>query len=350
MKSKVNIRLAETEADGQAWDQFVNQHTESTNYHRWAWKHVIETSFHWPTFYLFAEDPNEPQCGHGLLPLVWQRSRIFGSFLISLPFLNAGGVVADSPALKEQLLAKAVDVARELGVDYLELRHRNDPHLGIPVKTHKVAMIRPVSASEEEMWSALPHKVRTDIRKGMSSGLVAEFAGEALLPDFYGVFAVNMRDLGTPVYSPNFFAEILKSFPEDTHICIVRYQGKPVAASFLLGYRGTLEAAWSSSLYQHSALRPNMFLYWKILCFAGQQGYGVFDFGRSSVGSGTYRFKKQWGTEDVPLYWAYWVPDGASLPEVNKENPRYRRAISLWQRLPVPITKLVGPSIVKRLP
>ena len=345
----MHIRLAQTEAEEQVWRQFVDQRPESTNYHRWGWKHVIENSFHWRTFYLLAEDPNEGCC-HGILPLVWQKSRIFGSFLTSLPFLNSGGVIADSTETKEQLLTRAIEIAKELRVDYLELRHRNDPHLSIPAKTHKVAMIRPVSASEEEMWATLPHKVRTDIRKGMGSGLIAEFAGEALLPDFYRVFAINMRDLGTPVYSSKFFAEILKSFPEGTHICIVRYRGKPVAASFLLGYQGTLEAAWSSSLYHHSALRPNMFLYWKILCFAGRQGYRVFDFGRSSVGSGTYRFKKQWGTEDVPLYWAYWVPDGASLPEVNKENPRYRRAISLWQRLPVPITKLVGPSIVKRLP
>jgi serine/alanine adding enzyme len=347
---KLNIRLAKTAADRHAWDQFVNRHAESTNYHRWAWKRVIENSFRWSTFYLFAEDAREPKRWHGLLPLVWQKSRMFGSFLTSLPFFNAGGLIADSGAAKEQLLAKAVEIAKELRVDYLELRHRGDPHLSIPVKTHKVAMIRAVSAVEEEMWSTLPHKVRTDIRKGINSGLVAEFAGEALLGDFYHVFTLNMRDLGTPVYARQFFSEILKGFPNDTYICVVRYEGRPVAASFLLGYQGTLEAAWSSSLHKHLSLRPNMFLYWKILCFAGQQGYRVFDFGRSSVGSGTYRFKKQWGTQDIPLYWAYWVPNGAPLPEVNKENPRYQRAISLWQRLPVPITKLLGPSIVKRLP
>ncbi len=349
-EDEVKIRLATIETEGQLWDQFVNEQPESTIYHRWAWKNVIENSFHWRTFYLVAEDAAEPQRFRGILPLAWQKSWMFGSFLTSLPFLNAGGIVADSVDAKEQLLTRAVEIAKEVGVDYVELRYRTEPHLDIPVKTHKVAMVRPVTVSEEQMWATLPHKVRTDIRKGTSSGLVAEFACEALLDEFYDVFAVNMRDLGTPVYGRRFFSEILKSFPDDTHICVVRYQGRPIAASFLLGYRGTLEAVWSSSLYKYSSLRPNMFLYWKILCFAGQQGYRFFDFGRSSVGSGTYRFKKQWGTEDVPLYWAYWVPDGAPLPEVNRENPRYRRAISLWQRFPVSLTKIVGPSIVKRLP
>jgi serine/alanine adding enzyme len=76
----------------------------------------------------------------------------------------------------------------------------------------------------------------------------------------------------------------------------------------------------------------------------------VFDFGRSSIGSGTHRFKRQWGAREVPLYWLYWVPREANLPEVNKENPRYRLAISLWQRLAVSLTKLISPSIVKSLP
>jgi len=123
-----------------------------------------------------------------------------------------------------------------------------------------------------------------------------------------------------------------------------------VAVSFLSEYRGTIEALWSSSLYEFSHLKPNMFLYWSILCFAGEKGFRTFDFGRSSVGSGTHRFKKQWGAEEVPLHWLYWVPEGAALPELNNENPRYQVAIRIWKKLPVSFTKLIGPPIVKRLP
>jgi predicted N-acyltransferase len=159
-----------------------------------------------------------------------------------------------------------------------------------------------------------------------------------------------MRDLGTPAYRRNFFAEILEAFPKDSHICVVRHKGKPLAVSFLSGYRDTIEALWSSSLYEFASMKPNMFLYWKILSFAGERGFRLFDFGRSSIGSGTHRFKKQWGSQEVPLYWVYWVPEGADLPELNIDNPRYRVAIWLWQRLPMSVTKVIGPPIVKRLP
>ena len=343
----MKIRLANSEADAHLWQQFVDEHTECSNYHRWGWKRVIEHSFRWPTFYLMGEEANKIQ---GILPLVWQKSWMFGSFFTSLPFLNCGGVVADSREAMDALVAEAITLAKQSRVDYLELRQRTNPELGLVTKTHKVAMVRSIEPDAENMWAALPHKVRTDIRKAINSDLAADFGTEELLDDFYGVFARNMRDLGTPVYSRHFFSEILRTFPGDNHICIVRHQGRPVAASFLMGYRDTLEAGWSSSCYDYISMKPNMFLYWKILCFAGERGYRVFDFGRSSIGSGTHRFKKQWGAREVPLYWLYWVPREANLPEVNKENPRYRLAISLWQRLPVSLTKLIGPSIVKCLP
>ena len=345
-ESELQIELATTELQSQLWQDFVEKHIDCSNYHRWGWKHVIEESFHWPTFYLMASAGNRVE---GILPLVWQKSRMFGSFLTSLPFLNCGGVVAETAAAKEALVAEAIALAKRFRAKYLELRHRNDPQLDLPTKTHKVAMILPVQADTEKMWSTLPHKVRTDIRKGMKSGLTSEFGGQ-FLDEFHAVFARNMRDLGTPVYSRRFFSEMLKNFPTDTHICIVRHDGKAVAASFLTGYRGLLEAGWSSSLYSYASMRPNMFLYWKILCFAGEHGYEVFDFGRSTIGSGTHRFKKQWASQEIPLHWVYWVPDGAKLPEINKENSRYRLAIRLWQKLPVAVTKLVGPHIVKCLP
>ena len=96
----MKLHLASDEAEAQLWEQFVENHAECSNYHRWGWKQVIENSFHWPTYYLMLEEANSIR---GILPLVWQRSRMFGSFLTSLPFLNCGGVVAETKATKDAL-------------------------------------------------------------------------------------------------------------------------------------------------------------------------------------------------------------------------------------------------------
>ena len=343
----MNVVLANTAEDGQKWQQYVDSLPESSHYHRWGWKAVIEKAFGCPTFYLMAVDAGMVV---GILPLAWQKSFLFGSFLTSLPFLSGGGVLAKSKAAEDALLKEAIALAGRLGARHLELRCRRDPQLGLPTKTNKVALTQAIGPDSEEMLRNLPHKVRSDVRKAMQSGFTAELLGEEALDDFYRIFAINMRELGTPVYGKSFFREILRVFSSGTHICLIRLGGKPVAASFLMGYRDVIEAGWSASLYQYLALKPNMFLYWSIFCLAGQKGYRVFDFGRSSVGSGTHRFKLQWGSQEVPLYWAYWLPEGASPPELNPQNPRYRVAIKVWSRLPIGVTKILGPPIARCLP
>jgi hypothetical protein len=93
-----------------------------------------------------------------------------------------------------------------------------------------------------------------------------------------------------------------------------------------------------------------MLLYWTALKHACDTGYRMFDFGRSSPNAGTYRFKEQWGAKPVPLYWHYWMRNGVRLPELNPANPKYRWAIDAWKHLPVSLTKLIGPPIVRNIP
>ena len=340
------VVLATTAGQASRWEEFVRAHPDCTSYHRWNWKGVIEKSFGWPTFYLMAEDGSQVR---GILPLVWQGSRMFGRFVTSMPFLNAGGIVAQDEFSRRALLDEAIRIAGKSKAQYAELRHRQNLGLGLPQKTSKVTVVLRLQA-EDQMWKALDTKIRTKVRKSMSFELRADFGGKDVLDDFYAIFAENMRDLGTPVYAKNFFLNILEAFPQDVRICVVRKGETPVAASFLIGSRDRLEAVWSSSIRKYLPLKPNMFLYWNLFCFAAKQGYKLFDFGRSTVGSGTHDFKVQWGAQTVPLYWDYWLPEGDSLPGLNTENPKYQWAIRAWQKLPVPLTRLMGPRIVRCLP
>lgn len=344
----MNIINAKTDAEGALWEEFVLRSSAASCYHRWNWKGVIERSFGWPSYYLMAV---ENDVVVGLLPLVWQKSRLFGSFITSLPFLNAGGILSDSRAAERLLLDEAIAIAHHVGAASIEFRHRERHELGLPVKTNKVTMVLPIHGDSESTWKALDTKMRTKVRKAQSFGMAAEFGGAEFLNDFYHVFADNMRELGTPVYARNFFHEIFHAFPTDTFVCRVRHDGVTVAVSFLCGFRERIEAVWSSSLHSHLHLKPNMFLYWNLLSHFGPKGYRLFDFGRSSVDSGTYAFKQQWGAKPVPLYWDTWLAGGGTdLPERNPQNPKYKLAIRVWQKLPLPVTKFIGPRIVRCIP
>ncbi len=283
----MRIVVAQTEADARLWQDFADRHHGANNYHRWGWKNVIEASFGWPTYYLMAEEAGETK---GILPLVWQKSWPFGNFLTSLPFLNAGGVVAGTQEIAEALIQEAIQIGQRVGAQHIEFRHRQDPHVGLPTRTNKVAVVLEVGPDEERMFESFRREVRTKIRKTLKLGLTAEVRGADVLEDFYEVFAHTMRDLGTPVYGRNFFEEIFRTFPSETHICAVRQQGKAIAASMMVGFRDTLETVWGASLHQYNPLSPNMLMYWKMICFTLERGYRVFDFGRSTVGSGPHHW------------------------------------------------------------
>jgi FemAB-related protein (PEP-CTERM system-associated) len=329
------------------WDAYVEAAPCASNYHRWGWKEVIENAFGWPAFYLVAKDAADIR---GVLPLVWQKSRLFGSFITSLPFFSHAGVLADNREAEELLVGEAIALAQKLGARHLELRHRRDLGLELPKKTSKVSVLVRVEPDKDKMMKSLRSEVRTKIRKAVRCGLTSEILGEDALDDFYAMFAERMRDLGTPVYSKSLFSSIFRAFGADTHICMVKSGGEPVAATFLVVFRETVESLWSCSRRQFAALEPTALLNWAILLFAAEMGCRIFDFGRSTVGSAPHRYKLQWGSMEVPLYWNYWSSERSNSPELGRADPKYDMLIRLWQRLPLKLTTMVGPSIVRCLP
>ena len=337
-----------TEADHRDWNRLVESSANAEIYHHFEWKNLFESVFGHDCYYLLARD--ESSIARGLLPLVHLKSRVFGSFLVSTPCFNYCGILADDAAVRTALLGKASMLATEIGASHVELRHRADFQLDLPSRQDKVSMQLTLPESEDELWKGFSAKLRAQIRRPQKEEATCEEGGIELLDAFYAVFSRNMRDLGTPVFPRDMFAEICDRFSERVRIFVVRLNEEPVAAGYTLGHRDTLEIPSASSLREFNRYSPNMFLYWSVLQYAIRHGYKIFDFGRTSVDSGPYRFKRQWGAEQKDLNWHYILKEGNELPRINPDNPKYRLAVNIWRHLPMPIANILGPQVVKHLP
>jgi FemAB-related protein (PEP-CTERM system-associated) len=329
------------------WDAFVEAHPEATAYHAWRWRQVFEQAFGHETVYLAAIDRGEVT---GVLPLAIFRSHLFGRFAVSLPFVNYGGLCATTPEAAEALLASAADLARARRLAHVELRHTARLCPGLGAREHKVGMRMALPSDATRAWEGLDRKVRNQVRKAEKSALTARSGGLEFLESFYRVFTRNMRDLGTPVYSIDFFRAVLEAFPLETRVFIVEHGDLPVAAGITVRHRGTLEIPWASSLREYRAECPNNLLYWQIMQFAIATGATTLDFGRSTPEEGTFQFKKQWGAQPFPLYWEYVMSEGAVPADLSPKNPKFGAAIAVWKRLPVAVTTLIGPHIVRSIP
>lgn len=334
--------------DGTEWDSFVDTCAEATNYHRYGWKRVVEKSFGHNAHYLTAR--NSEGCIIGILPLFHMQSLFFGNFLVSVPFFNYGGLLCSDPKAASSLVLEAQRIKDEIKASHIELRHVDWEHKGIPSKIGKVTMVMELAQDVDSQWKAFNAKLRNQIRKAEKSGLQVVFGGMELLNGFYEVFCRNMRDLGTPVYGKEFFRNVLAQFPQSTRIISVIHNGTVIASGIVSWFRGTVEVPWASSNRDYKVLCPNNILYWKAISFAIEKGFEKFDFGRSTPGEGTFKFKEQWGAKPIQLYWQYLLCDGDVLPELNNKNPKYELAINIWQKLPLSVTKFLGPHIVKNIP
>lgn len=330
--------------DARLWDAFVESQSQASGYHAWGWRTVFERAFKHEAMYLMAR---RGEAVVGVLPLVAIKSLLFGRTLTSLPFVNYGGVVAVDAETERALVDAATDVARRLRCAHVELRHVAQRFPALPCKRHKVAMMLDVAGAG---WDQLDKKVRNQIRKAQKSGLTIQRGGAELLDDFYRVFARNMRDLGTPVYSRALFEEVLREFPQRVRVHVVRQGAIAAAAAITYRTRGAMEMPWASSVRDYNAMCPNHLLYWEVIQWAAQEGCNQVDLGRSTPGAGTYLFKQQWGAQPVPLHWEYSLVSGATLPNTSPTNPKYAAVIALWKGLPLSVANRIGPPLVRQIP
>ena len=336
-----------TDAPARDWDEYAASRPESSVYHLAAWADLITRVFGHRTRYLAAYQDDRIV---GILPLVLFNTPLFGRFATSMPFVNYGGIVANSPDAEDALLAAAIHETRAARGAYLELRHTRRMFERSPVQTHKVEMVLALQPTVDEQWRVLDRKLRNQVRKAEKSGLTVRRGGSELLDSFHGVLAHNMRDLGSPVHSKRFFADILATFPDRTQLLCVSLGSKPVAASLVIWHGEHIEVPWASALRDYNPMCPNVLLYWDMLRFSIERRFARFDFGRSTPNEGTFTFKKQWGAEAMPLYWEYWLDEGRSLPNRSPKNPKFTAMISVWQRLPLAVTRAIGPMIVRGIP
>jgi len=323
-----------------AWDDYVQRAGEGGHSHLSAWRHVIERSYGHRAFYLQAVENGTIK---GILPLFLLRSALFGKSLVSLPFLDDGGICADDHATAVELYGEAVRMSERYRVDSLDLRHRQPSGLDLPRRGSKVTFALELAATPELVWRRLDSKVRNQIRKALNAGLTVSWHGPEGLDSFYDIFAANMRDLGSPVHGRNFFAAILDVLSDTAKLILVHHEGQAIGGGLCLSFKDTVTMPWASSRREHFSKCPNNLLYWEVIQRSCKDGFRRFDFGRSSRGSGTYHFKKQWGATEQPLAWEIGGKASRRGAPLQSTDRAYALGARIWKSLPVSITRLCGP-------
>lgn len=325
------------------WDAFVHATKAGTFCHLSGWRPVIEGVFGHRTHYLMARQGGAVV---GVLPLTHIRSFLFGNALISNAFCMYGGAVAVSDQAHSALESAALSICNQIGADYLELRSLEPRHADWPQKRDLYVTFRKAMHSEVDAnMKAIPRKQRAMVRKGIANGLRSEIDIEA--SRLYEIYAESVRNLGTPVFPLALFRALKRQFGDACDIVTVCRGGRAVASVMNFYFRDQVLPYYGGGTAEARELAANDFMYWEVMRRACERGYRIFDFGRSKVGTGSYNFKRYWGFEPTPLVHEYRLGVAREIPDNSPNNPKYRYFIAVWKRLPLPLTKLIGPFIVR---
>ncbi|AMK75882.1 MULTISPECIES: FemAB family XrtA/PEP-CTERM system-associated protein [Methylomonas] len=337
------IKLLEP-AQSERWDHYVMAASDGSFFHLSAWQQVIKQAFAHDTYYYYTEQDGEIT---GILPLTHVNSLLFGNSLVSNAFCVYGGIVASNDEAFAALQAQAQQLARELGVDSLEMRNRQQHHPDWPHKELYVTFRKELDPYVEKNLNAIPRKQRAMVRAGIKAGLSSVIDDN--VERLYRAYSESVRNLGTPVFPKKYFQILLDVFGENCEVLTIEHEGQLVASVMSFYFKGEVLPYYGGGTDAARDLKGNDFMYWEVMRRAVEKGCKIFDYGRSKVGTGSYRFKKHWGFEPEPLYYEVDLVKAKQIPEINPLNPKYRLFIAAWKRLPLPVSQLVGPWLAKDL-
>jgi FemAB-related protein (PEP-CTERM system-associated) len=328
------------------WDRFVLSSGSGTLFHLSGWNHIVERNFRHQSYRLVARR-NGRICG--VFPISRVRNRIFGDCLVSTPLAVYGGICSDDEEAYMGLLKAGADLAKRLGVKYLEMRNRTELFsTGLPGRDLYVTFIQDLSPGPDKLLQKLPRDTRYMVRKSLKAGL--EWTEDLSVENFYEIYARSVHRLGTPVFSRKVFIDLRNEFASRCRIFGVRKGKTAIAGVFCLYFKDQVLPYYGGALAEYNKDAPNNFMYWSLMEQSCREGLRWFDFGRSKKGTGSYQFKMSWSMDVTELPYRYCLVRAAEVPHLSPVDQKFQLPVALWKKMPFAWTKVLGPRLIRWVP
>jgi Acetyltransferase (GNAT) domain len=334
------------EKDTGLWTDFVTRHPEANLYHTIAWRDVVCKVFNHEPVYLFCEQDGVVR---GVLPMFLVKFPLLGSKLISMPYdIGSGGALAVDEVAERALMERAVALAKECHVNYLELRCADRRPV---VESLGLQRSEPVLISEMELdteaqvWSRMEKDHRKAIRKAENRGVEVREA-ETLedFADFDQVILRVFRAFGTPPYGANYFPALWQHLHASgaVRLLLAHVEQRCVGGLLLFCWGTNLVSKFAACLPEAVPLRAYVALYWRAIQLGLKSGYCRLSWGTSSRDQkGLIEFKERWGAHTRPAV-LYDMPVQGKIPSIEKYYDSEGLAHRVWRWLPLSTTRLGG--------
>jgi len=329
------------------WNAYVKDHQDGELFHLGQWSGVIEKYYDAKNFSLIAINQNKVT---GIFPLFLIDSIIYGKVLVTNPLAGYCGICADNLQIKEQIQDKAIQIAEDNKVHYLEFReYKLLDHQSLSLNKEHCTLDISLEYSADDLFKTFSKEKRNRIRNALDKKLTVEFSNNHV-KEFYRIYSSNLKNIGGFAYSYTFFMDILEMFGDIAKVVAVKCDDKIIAGKIVFVYKSKLYNMWAGVSSKFRKFSPGNLLDWEIMKYCIQVGIKHFDFGRSQYGTGVFDYKKRWGANVKQLYYHYYLNKSKSYPSINNSKQKYKIPLAIWKELPLRMTNTLGPLIIKQIP
>ncbi len=336
-----------TEA-GREWIEYLQSDDDADICHHPAWGRILHETFNLDSVLIIHRSDGRIDGG---VPVVIFDQMLTGKAMISMPYMNYGGLLGRTEATRNDLVGACREILASSRANYMEFRHvgRGIGPLAHRTRENRVTFRMDVDRPADEILAGLRRQTRTRIRKVERSGMTSYY-GQDRLDHFYALFSIAMHEHGTPVMPRRFFEGVLKHLSDHANFMIAYVNDRPVGGKLVLTFKDRVTMVWGCYPHRYRDYLANYFLTWELIKKLADSPIHWLDFGRSPRTGGGFTYKSNWQPEFIPLYTDYLLSEDYEIPLLKPENPKFRLAIKTWKRLPVWVTRRVGPRLAKYFP
>ena len=293
------------------------------------------------------------------VPLIRVRSKIFSEKIVSLPFMDIGGIFGNlkggdifdlisSPTTKK-INIKLNEFDKDLAKKSSFLKGEGF------VEIYKKCQFY-ISLEDPKMkWAKFHKHTRNDIRKAEKSGLkIVNMNSPIEIKKFYRLYFNQMKDFGTPPHSLKFFLNLFVEFGEDFYGLNCYRQNNLIASTLVIKAKNVSFLWFNISNPNYRGFRPNDLLYWENIKYLYRKNVKYLDVGQVDALSenprekGLFKFKQKWlGKTYKNKHYIYTFGKGIrETQEVGNSLKKFRR---IWPFLPNSLIKIIGPKITSEI-
>ena len=272
------------------------------------------------------------------------KSFLTGKRGVSLPFTDHCPPIAENEHAFHEMFKHVIDYGEKANWNAIDLKCCVNYLRGttLPFETFLTHDLN-VSQNQEEIFSAFRDSTKRNIKKAIQNRVQVKVQNSLKsVKQYYRLNCMTRKQHGLPPQPFHFFKKIHEHIISQNKgfVSIATHQENVIAGAVFFHFHNQAIFKYGASDQKYLNLRPNNLVMWEAIKWYCQNGFKIFNFGRTELQhKGLLQFKNGWGTtEEILNYYRYDLKENCFVPK----NGGIKSSYNLLKIMPAPLLRLTG--------